>query len=96
MKTTEQILIDRIQELIDYSFAGRKSPVFISGTSPVSITNGYVIYPKEDSVISAITYNANAGSATLVGETLLAGIPVYLNGITSITLTSGAVFVHEK
>lgn len=96
MKTTEQMIVERLQELTDYSFAGKKSPVFISGTSAVSISQGYLIYPKEDSVIAAITYNAHSSSATLVGETLLAGIPVYLNNITSLTLTSGAVFVHEK
>ncbi len=95
-KTEIQLVQDRVQHLEDMSFAGRNSPVFISGTSAVTINNGYCIHFKEDTVIAAITYASHASSDTLVGETFLAGFPLYLNNIVSITLTSGACLVYEK
>lgn len=85
-----------VQELIDSSFSGKKSPVFISGTSAVSITNGYCIHFKETTVIAAISYAAHSSSATLAAEEFAAGDRIYLKDITSITLTSGACFVYEK
>lgn len=95
-KTNKDILTDRVQELIDYSFAGKRSPIFISGTSAVAINQGHTIQFPEATVIAAITYNAHGSSASLVAETMPAGFTLYLNNITSLTLTSGSAFVHEK
>ena len=96
MKNDIQKLQDRIQHLEDLSFAGTKSPVFISGTAATTITNGYCIHFKELTVIAAITYAAHASSVTLAGETFLGGDRLYLNNIVSITLTSGAVAIYER
>ena len=88
-------LIKAIQQIVDYSILGRKSPVFISGTDPVTIKDGYCIHFKEETVIDAITYDAHPLSDTLAGETFLGGDKLFLKGITSIELTSGAILVYE-
>ena len=89
-------IVRGIQELIDSSFSGKKSPIFISGTSAVAVTNGYCIQFKETTVIAAISYGAHSSSATLAAEEFPAGFTLYLKDIVSITLTSGACFVYEK
>ena len=88
-------LIKTIQQLITYSLLGRKSPIFISGVAAVSIKDGYCIHFKETTVIAAITYDAHPLSATLVAEEFSGGDKLFLKGVTSLQLTSGAVFVYE-
>lgn len=94
--TNDELIARLTQELIDSSFSGKKSPVFISGTNAVSITNGYCIQFKETTVVAAISYAAHGSSDTLAAEEFPAGFTLYLKDITSITLTSGACFVYEK
>lgn len=88
-------LTKEVQKLIDYSLLGKKSPIFISGTDATTIKDGYCIHFKEATIIDSITYDAHPLSDTLAGEEYLGGDKLFLKGITSITLTSGAVHVYE-
>jgi hypothetical protein len=68
-------------------------PYFISDTNAHSDLNGYAIQAIEDTVISAISSNTQGNS--LASETILAGHVWYMD-VYSITLTSGAVFIHRR
>ena len=94
-KTEIQILQDIVKDLNNLSFAGKKSPIFISDTNATAIPNGYCLQFPEETVIAAITYSSDSLSDTLAAETMPAGFIVYLKNITSITLTSGSVFVYS-
>lgn len=70
-------------------------PEVIYDTSAHNNLNGFAIQTIEISVIAAITSNASTAQS-LVGESLPAGITIYIPNITSITLTSGAVIVYQS
>tara|TARA_R110000764_G_scaffold172593_1_gene259419 strand:+ start:2328 stop:2615 length:288 start_codon:yes stop_codon:yes gene_type:complete len=84
-----------IQRLADLTLGANRSPVFISGTEAVTIAQGYCIHFKEETIMSAITYDADTASATLVGETFVAGDRIFLKNISSVELTSGAVLIYK-
>lgn len=83
---------DASETLVSKSLLNTK-PYFISGTSAQTELNGYAIQAIEDTVIAAIS--SNCQGATLVNETILAGHVWYMD-VYSITLTSGAVFIHRR
>ena len=83
---------DASEALVNKSLLNTK-PLFISGTAAVADLNGYAIQAIENTVIAAIS--SNCQGATLVGETILAGHVWYMD-VYSITLTSGAVFIHRR
>jgi hypothetical protein len=85
---------DAAQKLLNKSLLNT-NPYFISDTTIRTGLDGYAIQAIEDTVIAAITYAAPSGANTLVGETILAGHVWYLPSISSIDLTSGALFVHQ-
>tara|TARA_B110000503_G_C7127679_1_gene405406 strand:+ start:1611 stop:1895 length:285 start_codon:yes stop_codon:yes gene_type:complete len=71
--------------------------LFISDTNLRSNLTGFAVKAIEATVIASIAYQSatNATSNTLVGETILAGDIWFLTAITSISLTSGAVFIYQ-
>ena len=83
---------DASEALVSKSLLNTK-PFFISGTAIVSDLNGYAIQAIEDTVIAAISSNCQGDP--LATETILAGHVWYMD-VYSITLTSGAVFIHRR
>ena len=67
----------------------------VTGTDEV-VYNFKAVIPLANAVISAITFDTNAGYAgdsAIVGKTLTAGVVYPIHG-KSITLTSGSVFLE--
>ena len=93
-----QLLTKEIQKIIDYSLLGKKSPVAVMGTDAVTIKDGFMIHFLEETVVEEISYDNNSSDDTadpLNTQTFLGGDKVFLKGITSIHLTSGACLVYE-
>lgn len=84
-------IIKKLDDLLSKSLTGTK-PHFVSDTNAHPALKGYAIKAIEDTVIAA--FEPLTKGNTIVGETILAGDVWYLP-CTSITLTSGALFVHE-
>lgn len=84
-----------LEDTLDYSLIRANAQV-ITDTNAHNIADGFAIQALEDTVIAAISYEADANSNTLVGETVPAGVVIYLNRITSLTLTSGACLVYQR
>lgn len=70
-------------------------PVIITDTTARTGLNGHTIQCIEDTVIASISYNSDPNSNVITGITLPAGFMTYLPSITSITLTSGKLIVHQ-
>jgi len=85
---------DAAQKLLNKSLLNT-NPYFISDTVLRTGLKGYAIQATEDTVIDSITYSSRSGANTLAGKTILAGHVWYLPSISTLKLTSGAVFVHE-
>jgi hypothetical protein len=82
---------DATQKLLDKALLNTK-PHFVSDTAAHPDLTGYAVKAIEDTVIAA--FEPLPKGNTLIGETIKAGDIWYLQ-CTSITLTSGAVFVHQ-
>ena len=91
MTTTTENQLRKSSETLDKSLTNTR-PYFISGTNIVNDLNGYCIQAIEDTVVAAISSNIEGDS--LAGKTILAG-HVWYGKIHSLTLSSGAVFVHR-
>lgn len=83
-----------LKETLQYSLIRANAQV-VTDTNAHVIHNGFAIQALEDTIIAAISYDADSGSNTLIGETIPAGVTVYLNKIVSLTLTSGACLVYQ-
>lgn len=72
---------------------GKYGTSFISGTSAVTPTDTtrswFAFVPTETAVIAAISQTGMENSASMIGKSISAGVPIQAQRITSITLTSG-------
>ena len=80
-----------LSTLLDKSLTNT-NPHFVSDTNPHSSLKGYAIKAIEDTVIAA--FEPLPQGNTVVGETIKAGDVWYIK-CTSITLTSGACYIHQ-
>jgi hypothetical protein len=83
------------KELLNKTLLNPK-PVYINDTSARTSLTGHTIQVVAEAVIAAITYKNEPDSNSIVGDTLPAGIVLYLPGISTITLTSGTIVVYQE